>query len=327
MAAEPVTHGAGLALARRRPLDRLQLRADPAQDRGRRGHRLGRDHHRGDPLGDRPDRLDRRLLLRPPGRDARRLLPPLRAREVRERRRRRRGDADPRRLRRDRLHRGQPPGRGHRDRVDRLRHRGRRVRHGRQPRSSPTTSTGAPARPTRPPSPATPPTSAPTPTRRSACSSASAWSSSPARRGSTPSSRSLIAVAIVYTGLRVVAGSWRVLVDEALPGGRDRRHPRGDRGFGAPRRGRLPRAAHPPRGPAPLRRRPRPVPLRHHARGRARDRPRAAGHDPRQPPRRRRPHPPRAGGPRPPGRGESGRGRRGTPLQPTPPLTRRSSAG
>ncbi len=27
----------------------------------------------------------------------------------------------------------------------------------------------------------------------------------------------LIAVAIVYTGLRVVAGSWRVLVDEALP--------------------------------------------------------------------------------------------------------------
>ena len=43
------------------------------------------------------------------------------------------------------------------------------------------------------------------------------WSSSPARRGSTRSSRSLIAVAIVYTGLRVVAGSWRVLVDEALP--------------------------------------------------------------------------------------------------------------
>jgi cation diffusion facilitator family transporter len=27
----------------------------------------------------------------------------------------------------------------------------------------------------------------------------------------------LIAIAIVYTGLRVVAGSWRVLVDEALP--------------------------------------------------------------------------------------------------------------
>jgi divalent metal cation (Fe/Co/Zn/Cd) transporter len=52
---------------------------------------------------------------------------------------------------------------------------------------------------------------------------ASAWCSSPARRGSTPSSRSLIAVAIVYTGLPVVAGSWRVLVDEALP---TRRRPR-----------------------------------------------------------------------------------------------------
>ena len=36
-------------------------------------------------------------------------------------------------------------------------------------------------------------------------------------RGSTRSSRSLIAVAIVVTGLRIVARSWRVLVDEALP--------------------------------------------------------------------------------------------------------------
>ena len=75
--------------ARRRALDRVELRADPAQGRGRRRHRLGRDHHRGDPLGDRPDRLDRRLLLGPQGRDARRRRAPLRPREVREPRRRR----------------------------------------------------------------------------------------------------------------------------------------------------------------------------------------------------------------------------------------------
>ena len=43
-----------------------------AQDRRRRGHRLGRDPHRGDPLGDRPARLAHRVLLRPPGRGARR---------------------------------------------------------------------------------------------------------------------------------------------------------------------------------------------------------------------------------------------------------------
>ena len=91
----------------------------------------------------------------------------------------------------------------------------------------------------------------------------------------------LIAVAIVYTGLRVVAGSWRVLVDEALPDDETAAIRDGDRVLRRARRGRLPRAAHPPRGLAPLRRRPRPVPLRHHARGRARDRPRAPGHDPR----------------------------------------------
>ena len=73
---EPVTapRAPGSRSRARRALDRLELRADPAQDRGRRRHRLGRDHHRGDPLGDRPARLDRRLLLRPPGRDARRRL-------------------------------------------------------------------------------------------------------------------------------------------------------------------------------------------------------------------------------------------------------------
>ena len=99
------------------------------------------------------------------------------------------GDADPRRLRRDRLHRGQPPRRGHRDRVARLRHRRRRVRHRVNLVVSQYLYRRAAARPTRPPWPATPPTCAPTPTRRSACSSASRWSASPARPGSTRSSR------------------------------------------------------------------------------------------------------------------------------------------
>ena len=127
------------------------------------------------------------------------------------------GDADPRRLRRDRLHRGQPPRRGHRDRVARLRHRGRRASPPRSTSSSRSTSTGAPARPTRPPSPATPPTCAPTPTRRSACSSASALVQLTGATWIDPVVALLIAVAIVVTGLRIVAGSWRVLVDEALP--------------------------------------------------------------------------------------------------------------
>ena len=182
--------GPGLALARGRALDRLELRADRAQDRGRRGHRLGRDHHRGDPLRDRPARLDRRLLLRPPGRDAGRRLAPLRPREVRERRGRHRGHADPRRLGRDRLHRGQPPRRGHGDRVARLRHRASSRSPRRSTWSSRSTSTAARPRPTRPPWPATPRTCAPTRSRRSACSSASRSSASPARPGSTRSSRS-----------------------------------------------------------------------------------------------------------------------------------------
>ena len=90
----------------------------------------------------------------------------------------------------------------------------------------------------------------------------------------------LIAVAIVYTGLRIVAGSWRVLVDEALP--EDETRPRS-----ATRSRRSASAAWSattscaPAAPAPpLRRPPRPVPRRHDARGRARDRARAAGRDP-----------------------------------------------
>ncbi len=48
---------------------------------------------------DRPDRVDRRLLLGPQGRPARRRVPPLRPREDREPRRRARGRADPARRR------------------------------------------------------------------------------------------------------------------------------------------------------------------------------------------------------------------------------------
>ena len=127
---------------------------------------------------------------------------------------------------RDRLRRGRPPGRGHRDRVARLRHRGRRVRHRGQPRRLARTSTAAPRRPTRPRSRATPRTCAPTPTPRSACSSASRWSSITGATWIDPVVALVIAVAIVYTGLKVVAGSWRVLVDEALPEEETRRSAR-----------------------------------------------------------------------------------------------------
>ena len=83
---------------RRRGLDRLEH--DPDRAQGRRGHphRLGRDPHRGAALGHRPAGEPDRVLLRPPRRGAGRRRPPLRPREVRERRRGRRGDADPGRL-------------------------------------------------------------------------------------------------------------------------------------------------------------------------------------------------------------------------------------
>ena len=103
-------------------LGRLERAPDRAQARRRRDHRLDRDHHRGDPLGDRPARLGRRLLLRPHGRRARRPRAPLRPREGREPRRGDRGHADPGR-RRDHHLRGDPAAR------DRLRGRGPRGRH------------------------------------------------------------------------------------------------------------------------------------------------------------------------------------------------------
>ena len=83
-------------------LDRLELGADRAQARRRRDHRLGGDHHRGDPLEHRPRRLGHRVRLGAQGRRAGRRGAPLRPLEDREPRRGDRGDADPRRLRGDR---------------------------------------------------------------------------------------------------------------------------------------------------------------------------------------------------------------------------------
>ena len=62
--------------------------------------------------GDRPAGLPDRVLLRPPRRGAGRREPPLRPREVRERRRGRRGHADPRRLGGDRVRRRPRPDHG-----------------------------------------------------------------------------------------------------------------------------------------------------------------------------------------------------------------------
>ena len=106
----------------------------------------------------------------------------------------------------------------------------------------------------------------------------------------------VIAVAIVFTGLRVVAGSWRVLVDEALPEDemlaiQEAIESFAERGVVGYHELRTRRA-----GPAPLRRHARPVPLGHDARGGPRDRPQPPGHDPRAPARRRRADPPRAAG-------------------------------
>ena len=62
----------GAQAARGGGLDRLERDPDRAEARRRRDHGLDRDHHRGDPLRHRPDRLGRRLLLGPQGRRARR---------------------------------------------------------------------------------------------------------------------------------------------------------------------------------------------------------------------------------------------------------------
>ena len=115
---------------------------------------------------------------------------PLRAREVRERGRGRRGRADPRRLGRDRLRRDPQPGRG--PELDSLGFGIAVVAFAtrRQPRRVSAGCTGRRARRSRPRSRATPRTCGPTRSRRSACSSASRSCSSPARSGSTRSSRS-----------------------------------------------------------------------------------------------------------------------------------------
>ena len=158
---------------RRRGLDRVELDPDRAQGRRGHSHRIGGDPDRGAALGHRPAGEPDRVLLRPPRRGARGRRPPLRPREVRERRGRRRGDVDPGRLGGDRLRGGALADRGPR---------------AREPGGSASSSSVSPASPTSPSragcsarrarrraprSRATPRTCAPTPTRRSACSSAS----------------------------------------------------------------------------------------------------------------------------------------------------------
>ena len=88
-----------------------------------------------------------RLLLRPPRRGAGRRRPPLRPREVRERRRGRRGHADPGRLRGDRVRRDPLADQRPRARAPRRRHRRDRLRQRRQPRGLAAGCSGARARP------------------------------------------------------------------------------------------------------------------------------------------------------------------------------------
>jgi cation diffusion facilitator family transporter len=98
-----------------------------------------------------------------------------------------------------------------------------------------------------------------------------------------------VAGAIVWSGVRILLGSARVLVDEALPADEL------DAITQTVRR-RVPQAAHPPRRRPALRRPACPVSCRHDPRARPRHRSRAPGRDPRPAPRRRRPDSPRAGG-------------------------------
>ena len=215
--------GDGRTTARARPqprgrgLDRLQHAADRAEGRRRRPHR--RVAILTEALHSAIDLLASFIAFfsRPPRRGAGRRRPPLRPREVRERRRGRRGDADPRRLGGDRLRRDPLADQRPRARAPRRRHRRHRLRQRGQPRglelAVPPRARDVDRRRWR----ATRRTCGPTPTRRSACSSASRWSASPARTGSTRSSRCIIAGAIVVTGVRITMGSLRVLVDEALP--------------------------------------------------------------------------------------------------------------
>ena len=259
------------------PVHGLELGADRAQDRRRSDHGLDRDHHRGGPLEHRPDRVDRRLPFGAQGGRAGRRRPHVRPREGREPRGGDRGDADPGRRRRDHL-------------------RGRRAGWSSAPTStrsasasppsrsrpwstsaSPPTSTGRPRLTTRPRSRETPLTCVPTPSPRSRCSSASCWSRSPAWWSSTPMVALVVAVAIVYAGIRILTRSSRVLVDEALPAEELDivrqaiwAYP-GDEIVG------YPQAARPPCRQRALHRPPPPVRSRHDARARASDRARAPG--------------------------------------------------
>ena len=272
-AATAARRGAGRAASPRgRALDRLEQRADPAQGRRRRDHRLGGDPHRGDALEHRPVAsivafFSVRKADEPADEDHRygheKIENLAAAIEgmlilvgsgviVFEAIRRLVDGAQVQRL-------------GFGIAVDR-----RLARSPTSP-SRPDLSPPRARRPTRRRSRATRRTCAPTRSPRSACSSASCSCRSPGPTGSTRSSRSSSPCAIVVTGRAASsARSSRVLVDEALPDDEHGRSARRSPAFGAARRRRLPPAAHAPRRRPALRRPARAVPRRHHARGGAR---------------------------------------------------------
>ena len=130
---------------------------------------------------------------------------------------------------------------------------------------------------TRPRWPGTRRTCAPTRSPRSACWSASRSSSVTGedldRPGRRARDRRRDRLHRPAAWSRARGGCWSTRPSPRDETGRD---PGGDRVFRRARRGGLPRAAHPPRRPAPLRRHARPVPLGHHARGGPRDRPQAS---------------------------------------------------
>ena len=211
-----------------------------------------------------------------------------------------RGAADPRRLRRDRLRGGPPPGQRHRGALARHRHRRDRVL-GRSPTSSSRRCSPAQRarRPTRRRSRATPPTCAPTRRPRPASCSASSSCRSPARPGWI---RSIALIgrrrdrlrrrAAARCAPRACSSTRRCRPTSSTRCAR--RSTSSARAASAASTS-CARAARASRRYVDLHVQ---FVARHDARGRARHRPPAAGRDPRAPARRRRADPPRARGQR-----------------------------
>ena len=220
---------------------------------------------------DRPDRLDRRLLLRPPGREPADADHRYGHEKFENVAAGDRGDADPRRLRRDRLRRDPPPDR-------------------RAPRSSRSASASPSSR--SPPSVNLVVSQYLYRRARETDSAALDGDAAHLRTDAYTSLGVLVGLALV----QVTGATWLDPVVALADRRRDRRHRPADRrrllararrrgaarrtrpppirdaieALRRARRRRLPQAAHAPRRRAPLRRPARPVPRRHHARGRAR---------------------------------------------------------